>query len=181
MALCPECGKVFGGKVGEVCPQCRRDDSGDISYEDMDALGAFVGDKSSYYLKAWEPSLSKQSTRATFNWAGFFLGSFWLLYRKMYGSFFLVFALSILIDGINRVYLLNSLPGMASTLVIGLVCGFWGNIWYLTRAKRILKEIGEKAPDEKKKLEVLAQRGGTSFFPPIVFLVIIFFLILISA
>lgn len=46
-------------------------------------LSAFVGQKSSYYLPRFR-RMSRNGKNLSWNWAAFFFGPLWLLYRKMY-------------------------------------------------------------------------------------------------
>ena len=51
--------------------------------DDEQYFRVFVGSKADYYVERWTPLLRSSGRGAGFNWAAFFLSSFWLPYRKM--------------------------------------------------------------------------------------------------
>ena len=53
----------------------------EVSAED---LSAYVGTKADYYLPRFR-RMARGGSSASWNWAAFFFGPLWLLYRKMYG------------------------------------------------------------------------------------------------
>ncbi len=58
-------------------------------------LSAFVGTKSDFYLPRFR-RMARDGSSASWNWAAFFFGPLWLLYRKMYGLGTVVMILEIL-------------------------------------------------------------------------------------
>ena len=58
-------------------------------------LSAFVGTKSDFYLPRFR-RMARDGSSASWNWAAFFFGPLWLLYRKMYGLGVIVIILEIL-------------------------------------------------------------------------------------
>ena len=61
----------------------------------MEDLAAIVGAKANYYLPRFR-RISRNGSNTSWNWAAFFLGPLWLLYRKMYGLGILVMVLDLL-------------------------------------------------------------------------------------
>jgi hypothetical protein len=152
------------------------------------ALRAFVGAKSDYYLRKWAPRLQDPAGETGMNWAAFFLTALWLAYRKMYKATFLFYAavvgLWLAQVGVFMFALgLPQVPPIVSlvvNLMICLVCGAFGNGWYLNHANRIIASIRRQGIEGESLRLALAQRGGTSlaaalglmFAPLIVFLVL---------
>lgn len=58
-------------------------------------LSAVVGTKTDYYLPRFR-RMSRNSSSASWNWAAFFFGPLWLLYRKMYGLGVVIMILELL-------------------------------------------------------------------------------------
>jgi hypothetical protein len=112
-------------------------------------LRAFVGEKFDYYNKQWEKEL-------TFNFAAFFLGGFWLLYRKMYLVFFLTYFL-----------LYGTATGYVLTAIAWIMLGLTANkIYYFHVAAKV-----NKIEETKKEIQMnfAIQKGGTSFLGPVLF------------
>ncbi len=138
-------------------------------------LAAFVGEKyDSYYRDKWfkdsVPSLEvnkKGFSIYSFNLAGFFLGVFWLCYRKMY-----VFAASIIlamtIVDIAMMYLLgmesyNDSGNLTYGVVWVVLTGFLGNYFYLYDSARKIKKITGNGGKVSGIEQQLAAKGGTSW------------------
>ncbi len=58
-------------------------------------LSAYVGTKADYYLPRFR-RMARGGSNASWNWAAFFFGPLWLLYRKMYGLGAIVMILEII-------------------------------------------------------------------------------------
>jgi hypothetical protein len=133
-------------------------------------LRAFVGSKAAYYLQKWRPLLEHEGAGAGFNWAAFFLCGLWLGYRKMYMVCLIFFAI-ILLESIAEELLFVGVLGEVETpagvgrvvgIVAAVVCGSFGNRWYLSHARRVVSEVHARGLEEQAVAEVLAKRGGTS-------------------
>lgn len=133
-------------------------------------LRAFVGRKADYYLRKWAPRLNDSSAEAGMNWAAFFLTAFWLAYRKMYRATFIFYAVVIALAILQQVVFVGLLGSEAVPPVVGavvnlmtaIVCGFFGNAWYLTHTQRAIATARSQGLEDEHLLFVLAQRGGTS-------------------
>jgi hypothetical protein len=135
-------------------------------------IHAFVGRNSNSYFRSWQPALSGMGRPNKFKAAAFWLSVFWVGYRKLYkvaavlfGILLVEIALEIVIfEGVLNMQEppagLNGIIGLS----VAIICGNWGNSWYLSHTKQIIEEVRMKRLDEKEHLSELARRGGTSIW-----------------
>jgi hypothetical protein len=130
----------------------------------------FVGAKADYYLGRWAPLLKGWGGDAGFNWAAFFLSGLWLPYRKMY-MISVIFLGIILLESVAEDVLFVGVLGWPETpamverlvgLVASLICGTYGNRWYLSHARKRIAEVKVGDWDRESQLRRIARRGGTS-------------------
>jgi hypothetical protein len=144
---------------------------------------AFVGSKADYYLRRWLPALQDRGNpgNATgFNLAALLLSGLWLPYRKLYKPawiFFGVLFLESLVEEIVYVGILSrpDTPGYIGRLiglVAAIVCGGFGNEWYLSHAQKVITEMRSRGLAEDAYFEALARRGGTSIAAVLGFLLL---------
>jgi hypothetical protein len=72
-----------------------------VTTEDLIAI---VGSNTPYYLPRFR-KISRNNGKVSWNWAAFFFGPFWLLYRKMYSLGVIVLVLQLLQSVVNTVAL----------------------------------------------------------------------------
>jgi hypothetical protein len=144
---------------------------------------AFVGPKSDYYLKKWHLALEGMGNAGNatgFNWAALFLSGLWLPYRKMYRAtliFFGVILLETLFEEIVYVGFLGR-PEAPGTLgrfvgfVAGLVCGGFGNAWYLAHAQKTIGKMQSQGLPEDAYFKALTKHGGTNIAASLGFLLL---------
>ncbi len=144
-------------------------DMSEASASEFDELRCFVGNNANYYLRKWSSVLKNQGGTCGFNWAGFFLTVFWLAYRKMYLTTFLLFAI-MTVESIGEELLFVWYLGYEETpnavvlgigLLIGATVGFFGNAWYLAHARKAILEVRSRGLDEAMTRQTLSNRGGT--------------------
>ena len=151
-------------------------DSTLVGSSDADTLLAgFVGEKyDSYYRDKWFnnhiPTLSKDKTAfnvQSFNLAGFFLGMFWLCYRKMYLlAALIMFAITVIdlilmhVLGMDIYNIVGQSPFMFIWIVI---TGMYGNYLYLNHSVKRIEEITSSTSDPNIIREELTKKGGTSW------------------
>jgi Protein of unknown function (DUF2628) len=133
-------------------------------------FSTFVGEKyASYYQRKWQQTLGSLKS---FNIATFFLGVFWLIYRKMY-LYAAIFLGLIFVDiSIEMFYPLPEMIGKSLNWAIAAVFGVMGNYWYKLHATKKVKEITETFPPEQVLAE-LAKQGGTNMAGALIALVIL--------
>ncbi len=138
-------------------------------------LAAFVGEKyDSYYRDKWFknhiPTLEKDVTKMnmrSFNVAGFFLGMFWLCYRKMYiAAALIMFAITVIdlvmmyVMGMERYNVL----GQSTFVFVWIVMtGILGNYLYFDHSVRQIQKTTSVTSDPDMIREQLAKKGGTSW------------------
>ena len=136
---------------------------------------AFVGSKADYYLKAWNATDERGAPQITLNWPALLLCLVWFPYRKMYRATVILYAaavaLAILEDLLFvRVLGMPSTPSVVGTiqgLLIGIVCGAFGNEWYRWHARRLVAKLRALRLPEHLYLAALSKRGGVSILAPV--------------
>ncbi len=127
---------------------------------------AFIGREADYYLKKWQPILEGRGRWAGFNWAAFFLTDLWLAYRKMYKAIFVYYgakiAGGILLGAIIGKHMDSNILEILFGLAAGIVCGVFGNIWYLSRTLKVVNEIRSQGLQEDAYFQSLSKFGGTN-------------------
>src|SRR3954469_20098203 len=63
--------------------------SSDLTHNQVQA---FVGPQADYYLERWYRIRLSDSRALGFNWSAFFATESWLIYRRMYRTFWITFA-----------------------------------------------------------------------------------------
>lgn len=128
----------------------------------------FVGSKNTeHYFNQWKNNENK-NTFSSWNWASFFLGGYWLLYRKLYAWFVGV----TIVDFLAVAILDNFSPLLAGLipLIIMILLGIFGNCIYIRHSKKkilSLKKFFDKYGDTD---EALKANGGTTLVAPLVLL-----------
>lgn len=143
---------------------------------DADAfLAAYVGDKyQSYYRDKWfkERPVSLESAEAAsqaqgFNVAAFFLGIFWLCYRKMYKAAFIYMAVVTVLDLIvMRVLSMDAyekIGNMVFMIAPAVVLGVLANRFYLQHCIKQIKQATSTASDTGIICQQLSAEGGTTW------------------
>ena len=146
--------------------------SHDYGADELIELRAFVGPRADKYLRKWTPRLDNPvDGDCGFNWAAFFLTSYWLGYRRMYAGAFLVTATFVGL-GIGqevlfvKVLKLRAVPIGVNLIVwamVHFVCGLYANRWYLTRAQAAVAAAHQQRLEGQMLLLNLVNRGGTSW------------------
>ncbi|MEN1967097.1 DUF2628 domain-containing protein [Lentibacillus sp. N15] len=170
--FCANCGHVKVEPVSATQmttePTSGGPDNENVSKVDKDEQD-FVGNNYDFYFKKWGQMRTKNNTFSR-NWAAFFLGIFWLGYRKMYRE---VFFIALIFLGIDFVLYLVGYQYSADefydpidrgiNLGLMVVLGFYGNYFYQKHVRKKVSLIQSKGlPDEVKQME-LKRQGGASF------------------
>lgn len=130
--------------------------------EDASSTQIFVGKNYAYYAKKWDAAIRPGSLKG-YNVAAFFLGVFWLVYRKMY-QYAAIFMGLIALDIVIESLLPNPLPDAVShgiNIGIAVAFGALGNTLYKTHVDKKVKEITANFPPEQVAAE-LAKQGGVN-------------------
>lgn len=136
----------------------------------LEEYETFIGaPKSAYYVEKF--ALMQKGSKASWNWAAFFLSSIWLLYRKMYAIGIGAYLGSILLGRIHW-----TLPWILSICI-----GVFGNYLYCEHTHNKITEINKMGYDQQFRKIKLAEVGGVNIVIPIVLGVVyaLIFIILI--
>lgn len=140
-------------------------ENSDISQDMQESYReTFVGEK---YQKYYQSRFYQINNKNGFNVAAFFLGIFWLLYRKMYLYSFVFFALFILYCFIPTSSSVDR--GIAIGITIGMGAG--GNGIYKNFVDQKIKKIISLQPNNLE--QELREQGGTDFYSPLGLLIVV--------
>lgn len=125
---------------------------------------AILGEKNrTYYLIKFESFDQKgPGLKASWNWAAFFGGGIWLLYRKMYGWFFVFWGIT-LTSGLFSAFLKDTgFSVLGFLLMIGTKIAFTilANSIYHGSVKKKIAVTQISARDRSQLLELLHYKGG---------------------
>lgn len=130
----------------------------DFNEEEQDdpLIRAYVGEKKSdYYIRKWGKG------QISWNWAAFFLGLFWLGYRKMYGMILAILGIYLLIDIVDYFFVLDLGQTSGPQIGIAVVLGMLGNQLYKDHVKRQVQKIKQQRGE--KAAVVVQANGGPSW------------------
>lgn len=120
---------------------------------------AFVGPRYDYYQQKWA-ILEEGNGKIAWNWAAFFLGAAWLLYRRMYRYAFCFLGLVLIGDLATVLFGLPDAASRGLSIGMGVVMGWHGNAIYLRHVQSRLQKIqSEHRPSDVERQ--LALQGGT--------------------
>lgn len=132
-------------------------------------LRAFFGPQARYYLDVAQDF--RDGVPFRYNIAAFFLGLFWMLYRKLYAVFVITALLVVLEQQLEQRLLPNLAANPAwntfSNLVTASLVGMLGNRLYLRQAVNKIAEVTALGLGEEATLAELRRRGGTSWAGPL--------------
>lgn len=121
---------------------------------------AFINDKDaiSYYERKFQ-RMKEKNTPISFNLWGLLFGEFWFFYRKM-----LLWGFSILLLHIASLfaasYFHNSMISAIVSIVISIVCGFFGNYLYMNYTDQCIIKASTMTVEERQSY--YAENGGSS-------------------
>lgn len=170
--FCVKCGQKTPDPVSAtvIDPEQRYssefESGNDTSFEED--VQTFVDNNYAFYASKWQ-QMSKTGKSNSWNFAAFFVMTFWLGYRKMYRHVLMIALLFLAIDVI--IYLSGyqySLDGFYDPVDFGtgialmIVIGMYGNYYYRKNVRHRVSKIRESGmPPEVKQMD-LKRIGGTS-------------------
>jgi hypothetical protein len=131
-------------------------------------LMLFIQDDADFYMKAWQ-------TNKLWNWASFFLGILWMLFRKMYLYSF-IFLISF--HAIFYLFRYNLMLRVILVVVTWILLGIFGNALYKHHVERKILKIVTKTSDINAQNVMLHKAGGISLLMPMLYLAALFLSIL---
>ncbi|WP_230655626.1 DUF2628 domain-containing protein [Psychrobacter sp. I-STPA10] len=143
---------------------------------DTDAfLSAYVGDRyQSYYRDNWfkgNPISLKSAEEAShtlgFNIAAFFLGIFWLCYRKMYRVAFIymgaITVLDLIVMHVLSMDTYEKVGNITFMIAPAIMLGILANRFYLQHCIKQIKQKTSTASDTGVICQQLSSEGGTTW------------------
>lgn len=139
----------------------------DTDFTDSDFIN-FIGLRNTeYYFKKWKNNKDKDLF-ASWNWASFFLGLYWLLYRKLYAWFVGIAIIDTICITLISVY--SPIIAGLIPLIIAILLGIFGNSIYIKHSKKKIKSLKTFFDQYGDTREALEANGGTTLVAPIVLL-----------
>lgn len=187
VVFCTQCGKE-NQATGSFCSNCgyplkkvdlRKSNSegssfgnsytnGDYSEEEM---STFISKNQMFYLEKFD-QIKKTGDKKTWNWSAFFLGTYWILYRKMYVQGLLYFLANLLLSRIPSI-------GWILEICLWIGLGTFANSLYLDHVNKRLQEINEVHSSYRQSL--MSKYGGTNMVLPVVLILIPVILVFLLA
>jgi len=145
--------------------------------EHLEDFSSFFGRSPDYYIERLNWYLTGK--KYSFNIYAFFLGAYWLLYRKMYKPFMMIIRCLILTQIIIEISysfgaIGNSLYNDFDLILIFVLSGLTGccaNNWYIRKSIKIIESTNKGLTDPIIKEQVFKKKGGTSLIGPIILIV----------
>ena len=152
--------------------------SGQADYE---LYAAAVGRKAAFYVPYFRRAADRGYPPVSWNWATFFFGVFWFLYRRQYRWAAGLALAALLVGLLAGQVALAGYPGLGTTLqvvflvaVLGVYAPLNANgLYYRSVTARVEQAKAEFAFDHKRQLEVLTLRGGPNLAAPLLLFVAI--------
>lgn len=151
------------------------------SPEDIDFYQAAVGKNTAYYLPHFQ-KIADNPRALSWHWAAFFMGFYWLLYRKMWAWAVFYFLLPIIVLFLSLLFL------PAAKLLWLLWLGFvwvifpaYANTAYYYHCSRIIDRAESASPNAFGQLKYCQNKGGTSWLGIVLMIPLFIFLMGILA
>ncbi len=105
----------------------------------------------------------------SWNWASFFIGVYWMAYRKMWKFVAIYLVYFVIVDTILR-----DQRGLSAGInfVVNLLLGMYGNSLYFSNASKKIDAIKAKGLTKYDEISSLQKAGGTSIGSVLIFIFI---------
>ena len=123
-----------------------------------------IGSKTEYYLPRFE-KMETLNSITDWNWAAFFFGFWWMLYRKMY-----VFGAVALV--VTELLSMLTIPGLG--LLVSLAVGVVGNFLYMKDINNRTDKAMDLQPEER---EVYIQKNSGTGWTGVVVAFVVFLIL----
>lgn len=137
---------------------------------DVLRLNLYLGEKAEVYKKKWRvdgnwsiDDLKLKWHRSLWHWPLFFLGSFWMFYRKMWKEAFLFFLIQMVLDSQLLVTMIGHAWTLVLNLIVNIVLTFVFSSIFEKKTKQVLQNIRNMSGgDEEKEIALLKEHGAKS-------------------
>lgn len=140
----------------------------------MDEYMQALIQKNIYYYDQKFSMMNNSAKSASWNWASFFLGSYWMVYRKMYAYTALYVLFVILNVFISCIPVVGFILSFVLSLTLMICMGIFGNAIYKNHIEKKYEQAYGLSREQRK--QTCLQVGGTSGLA--VFLYILIFTLL---
>jgi len=129
----------------------------------------FFGKRADSYMEVVKKIANGK--KFVFNVPAFFLGMFWMAYRKMYREIVVVFVF-LALEGFVEAMILEaygvpeentSIIDLVITIIWSVLLGFYSNYLFVAMANREISKVLELNLPEEEADALIAKNGGTSF------------------
>lgn len=136
--------------------------------EDTIYYRTFFGKASDYYEERRERLLAGSAT--VFNPYAFFLGFFWMAYRKMHIELLVLVAITIVFECLLLFVFNIDNPAVdrVVNLAWGITVGLYANTFYFKKGTRTIEQAKEMYANTGDRLDYVENQGGTSAIGPII-------------
>ena len=142
--------------------------------EDLELYTAAVGRKVNFYLPYFQRADERGYAPLSWNWATFFFGVFWFLYRRQYRWAAILMLAALLVGILAGQLAVAGFAGVGTAVqlafLIGVNCIYAplhaNGFYYRWVSERIARAKAEFAFDRKRQVDVLAVRGGPNAAVP---------------
>jgi hypothetical protein len=127
---------------------------------------AIVGPRNTgYYISKFEAFQGASGkSRLSWNWPAFLFNVVWALYRKLYGSAILLFAIAFAASILDR-FGSVTLSGL-TVLCVSIFFGLFANFLYFRKALKAAADAEVSFNDASAQLEYLRKKGGVHSWVP---------------
>jgi hypothetical protein len=157
-----------------------------LSENNKDLFRLYFQRNSDYYIEQMEGF--EQNGKYTFSVKAFFLGIFWMSYRKMYKTILIIVAIILAQSFLEEAMLTYGVMSESTYLIIdkismliwGFVIGSISNKLYISKCKKDINKILSHHSNEEGINEEIKRKGGVNWAAPFVLLVLLLLAVLMS-
>jgi hypothetical protein len=157
-----------------------------LTEENKELYARYFQKNSDYYIEQIESY--NESKKYSFNISAFFLGIFWMTYRKMYLQAVVVIIMILIESYLEDILVqLNFISintyeiiDKGAMLIWGIIIGSISNRLYISKTKKDIKKILDENSDPRKIDELIQKKGGTNWNGPLTVLALLAIIIILS-
>ena len=146
----------------------------------------YFGRNADYYIEIVKDLATTNKSR--FNIPAFFLGLFWMMYRKLYLPILILIVILFVVGIIEEAILLSlnastdttSLVNVFSTIGWALFIGFFSNRVYVRQANKVITKTLALNLSIQETNSRIEKAGGTTLVPHIILLILILITLILA-